>query len=80
VADHLSYMVSEEVNVPFGDFFPIEQLLNVNVALPWLAGIAIYLITRIFPHDMPKSYRKKLIIDSRSHGIILIYGSFVVIR
>ena len=65
VADHLSRMVSEEVNFPINDSFPDEQLFAVTNSTPWYADIANYLVTRTFPPSMPKARRDKLKHDAR---------------
>ncbi|CAN6560273.1 unnamed protein product [Malus baccata var. baccata] len=58
VADHLSHLVHEEDVVPIPETFPDEQLMSIEVRMPWYADLVNYLASKVIPRpkdQMPQS-------------------------
>ncbi|CAN6718945.1 unnamed protein product [Malus baccata var. baccata] len=51
VADHLSRLVHEEDVVPIPETFPDEQLMSIEVSMPWYADLVNYLASKVIPID-----------------------------
>ncbi|CAN6554943.1 unnamed protein product [Malus baccata var. baccata] len=49
VADHLSRLVHEEEVVPIPETFPDEQLMSIEVSMPWYADLVNYLASKVIP-------------------------------
>ncbi|CAN6570895.1 unnamed protein product [Malus baccata var. baccata] len=52
VADHLSRLVHEEDVVPIPETFPDEQLMSIEVSMPWYADLVNYLTSKVIPNFM----------------------------
>ncbi|CAN6580946.1 unnamed protein product [Malus baccata var. baccata] len=52
VADHLSRLVHEEEVVPIPETFPDEQLMSIEVSMPWYADLVNYLASKVIPNFM----------------------------
>jgi len=64
VADHLSRLIVESIDIPLSDTFPGEHLLNISTGqAPWFADFINYLDSRIFPYDLSSHYEKKFFYD-----------------
>ncbi|CAN6723552.1 unnamed protein product [Malus baccata var. baccata] len=58
VADHLSRLVHEEEVVPIPETFPDEQLMSIEVSMPWYADLVNYLASKVIPRpkdQMPQN-------------------------
>ncbi|CAN6586168.1 unnamed protein product [Malus baccata var. baccata] len=60
VADHLSRLVHEEDVVPIPETFPDEQLMSIEVSMPWYADLVNYLASKVIPREFNKNQRDKL--------------------
>ncbi|KAM1839775.1 hypothetical protein ACFX14_014565 [Malus domestica] len=65
VADHLSRLVHEEDAVPIPETFLDEQLLSIEVSVPWYADLVNYLVTKQVPSTLNKQQGDKLKNDAR---------------
>jgi len=54
VAYHLSRIPTIEISKDSNDYFPDEHLYAVTKAFPWYVDIVNYLVTKVFPTNMPK--------------------------
>ncbi|CAN6547336.1 unnamed protein product [Malus baccata var. baccata] len=52
VADHLSRLVHEEEVVLIPETFPDEQLMSIEVSMPWYADLVNYLASKVIPNFM----------------------------
>ncbi|CAN6544173.1 unnamed protein product [Malus baccata var. baccata] len=50
VDDHLSRLVHEEDVVPIPETFPDEQLMSIEVSMPWYADLVNYLASKVIPN------------------------------
>ena len=60
VADHLSRLVHEENPLPLIETFPDEQLLRIEVSVPWYVDIVNYLATNKCLESMSHFHKNKL--------------------
>ncbi|XP_050133226.1 uncharacterized protein LOC126609327, partial [Malus sylvestris] len=67
VADHLSRLVHEEDVVPIPETFPDEQLMSIEVSVPWYADLVNYLASKVIPNELNKNQRDKLKYDARNY-------------
>ncbi|CAN6583772.1 unnamed protein product [Malus baccata var. baccata] len=67
VADHLSCLVHEEDVVPIPETFSDEQLMSIEVSMPWYADLANYLASKVIPSELNKNQRDKLKYDARNY-------------
>ncbi|KAM2316657.1 hypothetical protein ACFX1S_000487 [Malus domestica] len=67
VADHLSRLVHEEEVVPIPETFPDEQLMSIEVSMPWYADLVNYLASKVIPSEFNKNQRDKLKYDARNY-------------
>ncbi|CAN6704199.1 unnamed protein product [Malus baccata var. baccata] len=67
VADHLSRLVHEEDVVPIPETFPDEQLMSIEVSMPWYADLVNYLASKVIPSEFNKNQRDKLKYDARNY-------------
>ncbi|CAN6695152.1 unnamed protein product [Malus baccata var. baccata] len=67
VADHLSCLVHEEDVVPIPETFPDEQLMPIEVSMPWYADLVNYLASKVIPSEFNKNQRDKLKYDARNY-------------
>ncbi|KAM1934599.1 hypothetical protein ACFX15_018766 [Malus domestica] len=67
VADHLSRLVHEEDVVPIPETFPDEQLMSIEVSVPWYADLVNYLASKVIPSELNKNQRDKLKYDVRNY-------------
>ncbi|KAM2846500.1 hypothetical protein COP1_000026 [Malus domestica] len=67
VADHLSRLVHEEDVVPIPETFPDEQLMSIEVSVPWYADLVNYLASKVIPSELNKNQRDKLKYDARNY-------------
>ncbi|KAM2917125.1 hypothetical protein FF1_045965 [Malus domestica] len=67
VADHLSRLVHEEEVVPIPETFPDEQLMSIEVNMPWYADLVNYLASKVIPSEFNKNQRDKLKYDARNY-------------
>ncbi|CAN6712700.1 unnamed protein product [Malus baccata var. baccata] len=67
VADHLSRLVHEEDIVPIPEAFPDEQLMSIEVSMPWYADLVNYLASKVIPSQFNKNQRDKLKYDARNY-------------
>ncbi|CAN6579364.1 unnamed protein product [Malus baccata var. baccata] len=67
VADHLSRLVHEEDVVPIPETFPDEQLMSIEVSMPWYADLVNYLASKVMPSEFNKNQRDKLKYDARNY-------------
>ncbi|XP_070676276.1 uncharacterized protein, partial [Malus domestica] len=67
VADHLSRLVHEEDVVPILETFPDEQLMSIEVSVPWYADLVNYLASKVIPSELNKNQRDKLKYDARNY-------------
>ncbi|KAM1242862.1 hypothetical protein ACFX2G_035170 [Malus domestica] len=67
VADHLSRLVHEEDVVPIPETFPDEQLMSIEVSMPWYADLVNYLASKVIPSEFNKNQRDKLKHDARNY-------------
>ncbi|KAM1255937.1 hypothetical protein ACFX2G_030712 [Malus domestica] len=67
VADHLSRLVHEEEVVPIPETFPDEQLMSIEVSMPWYADLVNYLASQVIPSEFNKNQRDKLKYDARNY-------------
>lgn len=69
VADHLSRLLhdAEGNKLPLSENFPDEQLLAIDLQLPWYADIVNYITTKVFPPGMTSQERKRLVSMSRHY-------------
>ncbi|CAN6560283.1 unnamed protein product [Malus baccata var. baccata] len=67
VADHLSRLVHEEDIVPILETFPDEQLMSIEVSMPWYADLVNYLASKVVPSEFNKNQRDKLKFDARNY-------------
>ncbi|CAN6583783.1 unnamed protein product [Malus baccata var. baccata] len=84
VADHLSRLVHEEDVVPIPETFPDEQLMSIEVSMPWYADLVNYLASKVIPREFNKNQRDKLKHDARNYvwddPYLWKYGSDQIIR
>ncbi|CAN6552289.1 unnamed protein product [Malus baccata var. baccata] len=84
VADHLSRLVHEEEVVPIPETFPDEQLMTIEVSMPWYADLVNYLASTVIPSEFNKNQRDKLKHDARNYvwddPYLWKYGSDQIIR
>ncbi|CAN6691844.1 unnamed protein product [Malus baccata var. baccata] len=84
VADHLSRLVHEEDVVPIPETFPDEQLMSIEVSMPWYADLVNYLASKVIPSEFNKNQRDKLKHDARNYvwddPYLWKYGSDQIIR
>ncbi|CAN6711701.1 unnamed protein product [Malus baccata var. baccata] len=84
VADHLSRLVHEEEVVPIPETFPDEQLMTIEVSMPWYADFVNYLASKVIPSEFNKNQRDKLKHDARNYvwddPYLWKYGSDQIIR
>ncbi|KAM1660255.1 hypothetical protein ACFX2K_003267 [Malus domestica] len=67
VVDHLSRLVHEEDVVPIPETFPDEQLMSIEVSVPWYADLVNYLASKVIPSELNKNQRDKLKYDARNY-------------
>ncbi|XP_050133183.1 uncharacterized protein LOC126609263 [Malus sylvestris] len=67
VADHLSRLVHEKEVVPILETFPDEQLMSIEVSMPWYADLVNYLASKVIPSEFNKNQRDKLKYDARNY-------------
>ncbi|KAM1985353.1 hypothetical protein ACFX16_013528 [Malus domestica] len=67
VADHLSRLVHEEEVMPIPETFPDEQLMSIEVSMPWYADLVNYLASKVIPSEFNKNQRDKLKYDARNY-------------
>ncbi|KAM1185235.1 hypothetical protein ACFX2G_014863 [Malus domestica] len=67
VADHLSRLVHEEDVMPIPETFPDEQLMSIEVSVPWYADLVNYLASKVIPSELNKNQRDKLKYDARNY-------------
>ncbi|CAN6562572.1 unnamed protein product [Malus baccata var. baccata] len=67
VADHLSRLVHEEDVVPIPETFSDEQLMSIEVSMPWYADLVNYLASKVIPSEFNKNQRDKLKYDARNY-------------
>ncbi|CAN6678827.1 unnamed protein product [Malus baccata var. baccata] len=67
VADHLSHLVHEEDVVPIPETFPDEQLMSIEVSMPWYADLVNYLASKVIPSEFNKNQRDKLKYDAQNY-------------
>ncbi|CAN6552287.1 unnamed protein product [Malus baccata var. baccata] len=67
VADHLSRFVHEEDVVPIPETFPDEQLMSIEVSMPWYTNLVNYLASKVIPSEFNKNQRDKLKYDARNY-------------
>ncbi|CAN6679377.1 unnamed protein product [Malus baccata var. baccata] len=67
VADHFSRLVHEEDVVPIPETFPDEQLMSIEVSMPWYADLVNYLASKVIPSEFNKIQRDKLKYDARNY-------------
>ncbi|CAN6707385.1 unnamed protein product [Malus baccata var. baccata] len=60
VADHLSRLVPEEDVLPIPETFPDEQLMSIELSVPWYADLVNYLVTKQVPSTLNKQQGDKL--------------------
>ncbi|CAN6685848.1 unnamed protein product [Malus baccata var. baccata] len=84
VVDHLSRLVHEEDVVPIPETFPDEQLMSIEVSMPWYADLVNYLASKVIPSEFNKNQRDKLKHDARNYvwddPYLWKYGSDQIIR
>ncbi|CAN6560260.1 unnamed protein product [Malus baccata var. baccata] len=84
VANHLSRLVQEEDVVPIPETFPDEQLMSIEVSMPWYADLVNYLASKVIPSEFNKNQRDKLKHDARNYvwddPYLWKYGSDQIIR
>ncbi|CAN6712720.1 unnamed protein product [Malus baccata var. baccata] len=84
VADHLSRLMHEEDVVPIPETFPDEQLMSIEVSMPWYADLVNYLASKVIPSEFSKNQRDKLKHDARNYvwddPYLWKYGSDQIIR
>ena len=82
VADHLSRLDLKFIPefLPSNEFFPDEQLMNVNVLL-WFANIVNYFATSQIPKHWTKQDRTKFLAEVKNFfWMILIYSNIALIK
>ncbi|KAM2008515.1 hypothetical protein ACFX16_003394 [Malus domestica] len=67
VVDHLSRLVHEEEVVPIPETFPDEQLMSIEVSMPWYTDLVNYLASKVIPSEFNKNQRDKLKYDARNY-------------
>ncbi|CAN6677811.1 unnamed protein product [Malus baccata var. baccata] len=84
VADHLSRLVHEEDVVPIPETFLDEQLMSIEVSMPWYPDLVNYLASKVIPSEFNKNQRDKLKHDARNYvwddPYLWKYGSDQIIR
>ncbi|CAN6570929.1 unnamed protein product [Malus baccata var. baccata] len=60
VADHLSRLVPEDDVLPIPETFPDEQLMSIELSVPWYADLVNYLVTKQVPSTLNKQQGDKL--------------------
>ncbi|CAN6552299.1 unnamed protein product [Malus baccata var. baccata] len=84
VADHLSRLMHEEDVVPIPETFPDEQLMSIEVSMPWYTDLVNYLASKVIPSEFNKNQRDKLKHDARNYvwddPYLWKYGSDQIIR
>ncbi|CAN6554942.1 unnamed protein product [Malus baccata var. baccata] len=84
VADHLSRLVHQEDVVPIPETFPDEQLMSIEVSMPWYADLVNYLASKVIPSEFNKNQCDKLKHDARNYvwddPYLWKYGSDQIIR
>ncbi|CAN6697920.1 unnamed protein product [Malus baccata var. baccata] len=84
VADHLSRLVHEEEVVPIPETFPDQQLMTIEVSMPWYADLVNYLASKVIPSEFNKNQRDKLKHDAQNYvwddPYLWKYGSDQIIR
>ncbi|KAM1990386.1 hypothetical protein ACFX15_031656 [Malus domestica] len=65
MADHLSHMMHEEDAMPIPETFSDEQLLSIEVSVPWYADLVNYLVSKQVPSTLNKHQRDKLKKEAR---------------
>ncbi|RDX83924.1 hypothetical protein CR513_35100, partial [Mucuna pruriens] len=65
IVDHLSWI--ERVSNPMSirDEFPDEQLLHINMAIPWFADICNFVAASLFPPKASRLYKVRLKSDAK---------------
>ncbi|XP_063937997.1 uncharacterized protein LOC135147891 [Daucus carota subsp. sativus] len=81
VADHLSRLEDHSKqttdNTLINEFFPDEQLFEVEAEEPWFADIVNYLVSKIIPPEFSYAQRKKFLHDIFDVWGIDFMGPFV---
>ncbi|KAM2973735.1 hypothetical protein FF1_000103 [Malus domestica] len=67
MADHLSRLVHEEEVVLIPETFPDEQLMSIEVSMPWYADLVNYLASKVIPSEFNKNQHDKLKYDARNY-------------
>ncbi|XP_071909585.1 uncharacterized protein [Coffea arabica] len=67
VADYLSRLLTNQEDLPLRESFPEEQLLAIDLSIPWYADIVNFLVTNQLPAGWSKAKRDKLKSDAKHY-------------